>query len=111
MSFQETHNDALKRIGTALASDTRRALLLAMMDGIHYPAELAERLGTGRSNVSNHLNCLSDCGVIRAEHEGRKVRYEISSPQLQHALLELSQVVLTVHESESCLVETGASHE
>ncbi|WKD62270.1 HTH-type transcriptional regulator CmtR [Corynebacterium ciconiae DSM 44920] len=111
MSFHETHADALKRVGTALASDTRRALLLALMDGVHYPADMAERLGMGRSNVSNHLTCLSNCGMIHAHSEGRHVRYEISSPQLQQALLELSRVVLTVHESDSCLAQIDSSHD
>ena len=39
-----------------------------------------------RSNVSNHLTCLRDCGIVVAEPEGRKTRYEIADPHLAAAL-------------------------
>ncbi len=56
--------DALGRIGIALADETRRALLVALLDGPGYPAELAEALGLTKANVSNHLACLRGCGLV-----------------------------------------------
>jgi DNA-binding transcriptional ArsR family regulator len=85
---------ALARIGVALADDNRRRLLLAMLDGPRYPAELAAELGLGRANTSNHLACLRGCGLVVAEPEGRRVRYELADARLGHALRELSSVVL-----------------
>jgi DNA-binding transcriptional ArsR family regulator len=88
--------DALDRFGTALADPTRRRILLHLLDGAAYPAELAEALGAGRTNISNHLTCLRGCGLVHAEREGRQVRYELASPRLAHALTDLLDLELEV---------------
>ena len=35
-------------------------------------------------NVSNHLRCLSDCGLVVSEREGRYIRYALSDPSVAH---------------------------
>lgn len=89
----------LARIGVALADDNRRRLLLAMLDGPRYPADLAAELGLGKANTSNHLACLRGCGLVVAEPEGRRVRYELADARLGLALRELSSIVLAADES------------
>lgn len=81
--------ETLERVGTALADPTRRRILMVLVDGPAYPAELAVQLGVGRTNVSNHLTCLRGCGLVRATREGRQVRYDLASPRLAHALADL----------------------
>ena len=88
--------DALDRVGTALADPTRRRILLLLLDGAAYPADLAEALDTGRTNISNHLSCLRGCGLVRATREGRQVRYELASPRLTHALADLVDLELEI---------------
>jgi DNA-binding transcriptional ArsR family regulator len=95
--------DALERVGTALADPTRRRILLTLLDGGAYPADLAETLGAGRTNISNHLACLRGCGLVRAEREGRQVRYELSSPRLAHALADLVDLELEVDQHHADL--------
>lgn len=91
---------ALARVGTALADGTRRRLLLALLDGSAFPADLADRLGLTRGNVSNHLGCLRGCGLVRTRAVGRRVRYELSDPRLARALADLASLVLLVdHDS------------
>lgn len=94
MSEHELDLDALACVGTALSDDTRRRLLVALLDGPEYPATLADRLGLSRSNVSNHLACLRGCGLVVAAAEGRRVRYELADPRLAHALADLCSLVL-----------------
>ena len=86
--------DTLERVGTALADPTRRRILLQLLDGPAYPAALAEDLGVGRTNISNHLTCLRGCGLVRATREGRQVRYDLASPRLVHALADLVDLEL-----------------
>jgi DNA-binding transcriptional ArsR family regulator len=76
----------LDRVGRALANPTRRQILLALLDEPGYPAQLAERLHTSRANLSNHLTCLRECGLVTATSEGRHVRYTHADPQLGDAL-------------------------
>lgn len=92
----ETRESALARVGRALADPTRCRILIALLDGVSYPAHLASTLGLTRSNVSNHLSCLRGCGLVVASYEGRQVRYALADPHLAHALSELVQVVLAV---------------
>lgn len=88
--------EALARVGTALADENRRRILLALLTEPAYPSELAERLGITRGNMSNHLACLRGCGLVRTVAVGRRVRYELSDPKLAHALADLSALVLLV---------------
>lgn len=99
----ETRESALARLGRALADPTRCRILIALLDGVHYPGQLATRLGLTRSNVSNHLSCLRGCGLVVALYEGRRVRYALADPHLARALSELVQVVLAVDPEEPCL--------
>jgi ArsR family transcriptional regulator, arsenate/arsenite/antimonite-responsive transcriptional repressor len=62
----------------ALGQDTRlevfRLLVKAGSDGI--PAgEVASRLGTMQNTMSAHLKVLDHSGLVRAERDGRTVRY------------------------------------
>jgi ArsR family transcriptional regulator, cadmium/lead-responsive transcriptional repressor len=99
----ETREDALARLGRALADSTRCRILIALLDGISYPGQLATHLGLTRSNVSNHLSCLRGCGLVVATSEGRQVRYAIADGHLARALGELVQVVLAVDTGQPCL--------
>lgn len=100
--------DAMQRLGRAMADPTRARILITLLERPAYPAALASELGLTRQNVSNHLACLRDCGIVVAEPEGRQMRYEISDPLLAHALGDLMQVVLTIdenaatHQDECC---------
>ena len=88
--------EALERVGTALSDPTRRRILLLLLDGPAYPAELAEQLEVGRTNVSNHLTCLRGCGLVTATRQGRQVRYDLASPRLAHALADLVDLELEI---------------
>jgi DNA-binding transcriptional ArsR family regulator len=99
----ETRLDALARVGHALADPTRCRLLLALLDGPAHPSELANRLGLGRANTSNHLSCLRGCGLVLAEPEGRHVRYQLADANLAHALRDLADMVLAVDVDQPCL--------
>ena len=91
-----TKHDTLERFGTALADPIRRRILLSLLAGPSYPGELLEGLDTTQPNLSNHLACLRGCGLVRAEREGRRVRYELSSPRLAHALEDLMWIELDI---------------
>jgi DNA-binding transcriptional ArsR family regulator len=86
--------EALARIGTALADDTRRRLLVELLDGPRYPGELVAALGLSKANVSNHLACLRGCGLVVAEPQGRRVRYELADARFASALRALARLAL-----------------
>lgn len=86
-----------------MADPTRSRILMALLEEPSHPAVLASELGLTRSNVSNHLTCLRDCGIVVAEPEGRQTRYEIADPHLAAALEALLTVTLAVNENAPCI--------
>lgn len=95
--------DVMNRLGRALADPTRSRIILTLLDGPAYPAELARDLELTRPNVSNHLACLRDCGIVVAELEGRRTRYEIADSHLAQALTALVDATLAVDEDAPCI--------
>lgn len=93
----------MNRLGRAMADPTRSRILLTMLERPSYPAVLARELELTPSNVSNHLTCLRDCGIVVAEPEGRQTRYEIADPHLTAALNALVAVTLAVDEKAVCV--------
>jgi ArsR family transcriptional regulator, cadmium/lead-responsive transcriptional repressor len=84
----------LARVGTALADPTRRRVLVHLISGPGYPADMAEDFEIGRANLSNHLTCLRECGLVTATAEGRRVRYELADERLADALRILASLDL-----------------
>ncbi|EFV90277.1 transcriptional regulator, ArsR family protein [Dietzia cinnamea P4] len=95
--------DVMNRLGRAMADPTRSRILLTLLERPAYPAELARDLELTRSNVSNHLACLRDCGIAVAVAQGRQTRYEIADPHLSRALTALVEISLAVNEDAPCL--------
>src|SRR5699024_5062003 len=76
----------MNRLGRALAAHTRSRNLLPLLGDPAYPSALAQELELTRSSVSIDLTCLRDCGIVVAEAQGRKTRYEIVDAHLVQAL-------------------------
>lgn len=95
--------DVMNRLGRAMADPTRSRILMTLLQGPSYPAVLSRDLVLTRSNVSNHLTCLRDCGIVVAEPEGRQTRYEIADSHLAAALIALVDVTLAVDEHAPCV--------
>lgn len=91
-----TSTDALARFGHALSDLTRARVLLTLRDGPAYPTDLAELIGVTRQAMSNHLACLRGCGLVVAIPKGRRTRYEMADPRINHALGDLLHLVLVV---------------
>ena len=92
----------LGRVGTALADPTRRRVLVHLISGPGYPAEMAADFGTTRANLSNHLACLRECGLVTATAEGRRVRYELADQRLADALRMLARLSLPGYCTDAC---------
>lgn len=72
---------------------SRLSILVALREGALTVGEIVERTKLLQSNVSNHLACLRDCGLVAAEPEGRYVRYHLSDDRVGE-LLALAESLL-----------------
>ena len=91
-----TNSEALARFGCALSDATRADILLLLRDGPGYPSDLADKIGVSRQILSNHLACLRGCGLVVAQPEGRRSRYELADQRIANALDDLVGLVLAV---------------
>jgi ArsR family transcriptional regulator, cadmium/lead-responsive transcriptional repressor len=76
-----------------LSDANRLGILDALRDGPRTVSEVVATLGLTQSNVSNHLGCLRDCGLVKATPDGRFVRYELADPRID-GLLSMADEIL-----------------
>lgn len=63
------------------------AILQVLLDGERRVADLVEMVGGSQSNVSGHLACLKECGlVLDRPGERRQVFYRLSGPEVEELL-------------------------
>ncbi|CAL9661800.1 HTH-type transcriptional regulator CmtR [Streptomyces sp. enrichment culture] len=55
-----------------------------------------------RARLSNHLDCLRDCGLAVTVPDGRRARCELADDRLGHALDDLRTAVVAVEADRSC---------
>lgn len=72
---------------------SRLSILDALRSGPLTVTEIVETTGLTQSNVSNHLGCLRECGLVVCEQRGRYVRYQLSDERVA-ALVALAEELL-----------------
>ncbi|MBX6342178.1 MAG: helix-turn-helix transcriptional regulator [Thermomicrobiaceae bacterium] len=89
-----TQSLALKaKLFRGLADPSRLAILEALRPGPRSVGAVVRGTGLSQPNVSNHLACLHDCGLVAREPRGRFVYYRLSDPRVER-LLALGDAVL-----------------
>jgi DNA-binding transcriptional ArsR family regulator len=68
--------------------------------------EIVAITGLSQPNASNHLRCLSECGLVSGEQRGRFVHYRLSDQRLNDLFL-LSDALLT---ETACAVDTCGNY-
>lgn len=85
---------ALKaKLFRGFSDSSRLNILEALRNGPLTVSEIIAATGLSQSNVSNHLGCLRDCGLVVAEQEGRYVTYHLSDDRVGE-LLALAESLL-----------------
>ena len=79
------------------AEPTRVAILLELLAGERRVADLVEAVGRPQSNVSGHLACLKECGlVLDRPGDRRQVFYRLASGEVGE-LLEAAERLLAAN--------------
>jgi DNA-binding transcriptional ArsR family regulator len=81
------------RLFCGFSDPSRLKILEALRAGELTVGAIVERTGLSQSNVSNHLACLRDCGLVTAEARGKFVVYRLSDPRMEE-LLRLAESLL-----------------
>ncbi len=76
------------------ADPTRLAILECLRDGERTVTEIVAETGQSQSNVSNHLSCLLECGLVKNRREGKNICYSIRNAKVKELLVN-SDIVLS----------------
>ncbi len=75
------------------ADPSRLSILETLRTGAMTVSEIVNSTGLSQSNVSNHLGCLRDCGLVEVEQQGRFAQYRLNGEQVGE-LLDLGDRLL-----------------
>lgn len=75
------------------ADPSRLSILETLRSGPMTVSEIVTATGLSQSNVSNHLGCLRDCGLVEVEQQGRFAHYQLNGQQVNE-LLDLGDQLL-----------------
>lgn len=85
--------DIQAKLFRGFSDPSRLSILETLRDGAATVTEIVEATGLSQSNVSNHLSCLRDCGLVTAKQQGRFVYYGLSDKRVGK-LLNLADELL-----------------
>ena len=75
---------------------SRLAILESLRGGPLTVTEIVEMTRLTQSNVSNHLGCLRDCGLVIPEQSGRYVYYQLSDIRVEQLLCLADELLAEV---------------
>jgi len=82
------------RLLRGLADPTRLGILLRLLhEGEQRVTDLVQITGSSQANVSKHLACLRDCGLISARPNGRETFYRVAHYEVAELLRAAEQVL------------------
>jgi DNA-binding transcriptional ArsR family regulator len=89
----ERATDLKAKLFRGFSDPSRLSILEALYTGPLTVTDIVNATDLSQSNVSNHLACLRDCGLVTREQQGRFVYYQLSDKRVA-GLLNLADELL-----------------
>ena len=67
----------------AIADPTRRAIIALIAIQAMTPNAISEHFGTTRQTISRHLRILTECQLVKLEHQGREIYYQLEVDKIK----------------------------
>ena len=77
---------AKARLFRGFGDPSRLSILEALLEGPRKVNEIVLETGLSQPNVSSHLSCLRDCGLVSTQQRGKYVIYQLSDPRVNEIL-------------------------
>jgi len=94
MSVQLQRLTLKAKLFRGLGDSTRLSILELLHDGEKSASEIVRDTDHSQSNVSNHLSCLLDCGLVKNRREGKNIIYSLRNKKVSK-ILEESDAILS----------------
>ncbi len=97
---------------SAFAHPVRLQILDELRNGEKSVSDLVKLIdGVSQSQVSNHLACLRDCGLVNARREWRKIYYSLADPKTAQLLRTADDILPKVASKIAACLEIIAKAE
>jgi DNA-binding transcriptional ArsR family regulator len=94
MSIQLQKLGLKSKLFRGLGDPTRLSILESLREGEKPAFQIVKETGQSQSNISNHLACLLDCGLVKNRRQGKNIFYSLTDKKVSK-LLEESDAILT----------------
>lgn len=88
--------DLQAKLFRGFADPSRLSILEALLNQERTVSDLVEITGFTQPNVSNHLSCLRDCGLVTVRQQGRFSYYSLSDDRVAKLLLLADELLADV---------------
>jgi DNA-binding transcriptional ArsR family regulator len=88
--------DLQAKLFRGFADPSRLAILQSLQNGERTVTGLVQATGLTQPNVSNHLSCLRDCGLVTLRQQGRFSYYSLSDDRVAGLLLLADELLADV---------------
>jgi DNA-binding transcriptional ArsR family regulator len=85
--------DLQAKLFRGFSEPVRLAILQLLRTGEMAVGDIVQKTELSQSNISNHLSCLRDCGLVTANQQGKYVYYKLSDERIAK-LLDLADEIL-----------------
>ncbi|MBI2161189.1 MAG: winged helix-turn-helix transcriptional regulator [Candidatus Rokubacteria bacterium] len=97
------HGDLMAKLFRGFGDVSRLRVLACLRDGPQSVGALVARTRLTQPNVSMHLGCLADCGLVTRERRGRFVDYALADKRVVKLLDQAEELLLEIdHRIEAC---------
>jgi len=94
MSIQVQKLALKAKLFRGLGDPTRLSILESLREGEKPAFQIVKETGQSQSNISNHLACLLDCGLVKNRRQGKNIFYSLADKKVSKILGE-SDAILT----------------
>ena len=92
-------DELVAKLFRTLGDATRLKIVRLLLECPRYQKDLVAVVGLSQAQVSQHLACLTWCGLVEAERRGRLVQYRISDSRVG-AIVDQAHTLLEDNEAE-----------
>ena len=94
MSIQLQKLGLKAKLFRGLGDPTRLSILESLRQGEKTTSQIVIETDQSQSNISNHLSCLLDCGLVKNRRQGKNIFYSLGDKKVSK-LLEESDAILS----------------
>jgi len=94
MSYPKNSPRELRaKLFRGFADPSRLSVLEALLETPQSVSAIVESTGLSQPNVSNHLACLKDCGLVVGEERGRFSYYRLADTRVKRLLRDAQSIL------------------